>query len=38
MKKFILTFLVVSLTLFGANAVTSHAGPDYKTNELPPLH
>lgn len=40
MKKFILTFLVVSLTLFGASAVTSHAGPseDYKTNELPPLY
>ncbi|QFT89944.1 hypothetical protein FIU87_14865 [Bacillus sp. THAF10] len=40
MKKFVLTFLVVSLTLFGASAVTSHAAPsdDYKKNELPPLY
>ncbi|WP_262372489.1 hypothetical protein [Sutcliffiella horikoshii] len=40
MKKFILTFLVVSLTLFGASAVTSNAvsSDDYKTNELPPLY
>lgn len=40
MKRFIITFLVVTITLFGANTVSSHVTTldDVKTNELPSIH
>jgi uncharacterized protein YceK len=40
MKRFLITFLVVTITLFGASTVTSHVttSDDVKTNELPSIH
>lgn len=40
MKRYLIAFLVVTITIFGASAVSSPVTTldDVKTNELPSLH